>query len=218
MLTTHFTSDLFGQQNKFVTGIEGGPSTTSIRWNDKKLKLTDFNKNPVICYTGGFYFQYNLPKYFSLYTSINIERKSTVSKGTWTDGNGNFIANYFDKSNFDFLTIPLLAKVNFGKKVKFFINVGPFVSYLIKETYIVEVTDFPRLTGDNSNLYEKFDIGVSEGLGLSIPIVKRLVLSCELRNNLGFQNIVKVPRTDFRTAKTNSTYFLIGFGFNLGKI
>ena len=211
-MTISSTTIVVGQQNKFDIGLEGGPSLTFLRGNEL---LEKFNE-PKVSFMGGLSFQYNFPKIISIRTGFAFERKGAVAKGTMLDINGNNIGNFTTHSNFEYLTAPILVRAALGNKMKFFINAGPFFSYLIKQTFVSQGTNIPKTVGDNSNLDKPFDMGITAGLGVAIPLKEKFSFSCEIRNNLGLYNVSEVPIYNNGSIKTNSTNLLIGFAYKIG--
>lgn len=212
LISVGATTVLFAQQNKFDIGIEGGPSRTFLRGNDFTEEYTD----PKTGFSGGISLQYNFPKIFSIRTNLAFERKGSLSKGTFinTDegSEGEFIAHL----NYEYLTLPVLIRAGFGNKVKYFVNAGPFLGYLMKHEIITKAAGYPTLTNEYTNYYKQFDAGITAGLGVTIPIKEKIYISCEIRNNLGFLNISKVPVVNDGTIKTNSTNLLVGLAYKFG--
>jgi len=203
----------YGQTNKFDIGVEGSPSLTFLRGND----FIDNNHKPTIGFLGGLFFQYNFKKVVSLRTNIAFERKGSILSSQTTDINGNPLGEITINTNFDYLTFPILVRATFGKKVQYFINVGPYFGYLIKQTFVSKGDNIPTTTSDNTSLDKRFDIGISTGLGLSVPIKTKFAFSFEVRNNLGLYNVSAVPVANNGAIKTNSTNFLLGFTYKLGQ-
>jgi len=200
----------FGQTNKIDIGIEGSPSLTFLR----SKYIT--NKNVTLGFSGGIFFQFNFKKIFSLRTNISYERKGSALNGEATDEYGNSIGKITTHSNFDYLTLPILVRATFGKKVQYFVSTGPYFGYLLKQTFVSK-GDIPKTTSDNTSNYKCFDIGISTGLGLSVPIKTKFAISFELRSNLGLYNINAVPTVTKEPIKTNSINFLFGFMYRLGQ-
>jgi len=204
----------FGQTNKFDVGLEGCPSLTSLRGNDFVEAFYD----PTIGFSGGLTFQYNFSKLVSIRTNIAFERKGAIAKTQAIDIFGNPIGEVTSHINFDYLTVPLLARLTFRNKIKFFVNVGPYLGYLVKQTFVVKAfNEFPKSTSDNTVYYERIDVGLTAGLGVGLPIKEKLLLTLEIRNNLGLYNVSKLPVINDGTIKTNSTNLLIGIAYQLGK-
>lgn len=102
-------------------------------------------------------------------------------------------------SSFGYLTIPLMAKVTFGKKIQIFCNAGIFAAFLTKQTDDVaswlknnyegpEVYDYKESSNNGIQNYRKMDAGLSCGAGIGVPIGKHLLISAECRYNYGLRN------------------------------
>lgn len=204
----------YGQSSKFDIGVEGGPSLIFLRGDDLNEKLY----KPNIGYSGGLFFQYNFKKIVSLRTNISYERKGAVLNAQLVEPEANIIGEVTSQTNFDYLTLPLLVRGTFGRKVHFFLNTGPYFGFLTKQTFIIKDTKNPTKKIDNTSFLDKrFDIGITTGIGLSIPIKTNFLISFETRNNLGLYNTSAFPIAKDLPVKTNSTNFLLGFAYKLGQ-
>jgi hypothetical protein len=202
-----------GQINKFEIGLEGGPSLTSLRGNDI---LEDYN-NPTIGYSGGVTFQYNFPKLVSIKTNITYERKGAVAKLNAIDINGNIIGEIKNHSHLDYLTIPVVARLNFGNKLNFFVNFGPYIGYLIKHASVIEAfNEFPGSTINNTDDFKRFDVGLTGGLGCGLPVKNNFNMTIEIRHNFGLYNTSALPVVNDGKIMTNSTNLLIGVAYLFG--
>ncbi|MDR2970481.1 MAG: PorT family protein [Bacteroidales bacterium] len=208
------------QENKFDIGVECAPSLIFMRGNDM---IKNYHK-PTIGFSAGIFFQYNFPKIFSLRTNIAYERKGSVLKDmkdiqiTTVDQPSEFVGRATIHTNYDYLTFPILVRATFGKKVNFFVNVGPYFGCLIKQTTVVKIKESKiSQTYEETSYFKRFDIGIATGLGLSVPIKTNFAFSFEVRNNLGLYNVSKIPVANNGTIKTNSTNFLLGFTYKLGQ-
>jgi hypothetical protein len=199
----------FAQQNKIDIGLEGGPSITFLRGNE----ILSTYHTLKIDFSCGLFFQYNFPKIFSLRTNIAFERKGSSMSFLTTDLNGNPTA-IKGRTNLNYLTIPVLFRLTFGKKITYYFNVGTFIGYLISQSYIYNNIGY--LSSDNASQYKSFDFGISGGLGFAIPVRNKFSISCELRNNLGLLNIAKGEVYNNGSIKTNSTNLLIGLSYKIG--
>jgi len=207
------SSLVFGQTNKYEVGLELGPSLNSLRGNDILDKNNDFS----FAFSSGLTFQYNFPKFISIRTNISFERKGLTTQGSATDQDGNQIGELTIHSNFDYLTIPILGRLTFGKKINFFVNAGPYIGYLIKQTDVTEAFgEYPKTENDNTDNFKRTDLGITTGLGVRFPIKNKLFLSLEIRNNFGLTNISSVPVVNDGAIKTNSTNLLIGIEYRFG--
>ena len=114
------------------------------------------------------------------------------------------------------MTAPLLFRAVVGQKIKYFINVGPYIGFLIKKESVWTGDSIARTSYDETALNKKSDYGISSGLGVLVPIRNRFGVSIELRNNLGLTNVSAVPVFADGSIKTNSTNLLISFVYKLG--
>ena len=156
-------------------------------------------------YTGtafGVSYQYNFPKIISIRAELNMERKGDVMYSTTTnttngEGQPEQVTNYgYDK--FNYMTLPVMARLSFGKRVQFFTDLGFYVANLFNaervttSTYIVPPGDNIAMTGNNQYISQglhQWDGGVVTGVGLSVPVWRGVAFNLEARNNVGLANI-----------------------------
>jgi hypothetical protein len=200
-------------QDRFRFGIESGGGVS--RLYGKALNA-EFKVQPG--FTGGFTFQYDLNKVFSVKTGIYYDRKnalenvpvqnldSLATMGTLSVARG-----------FDYLTLPLLFRAGFGEKTKVFINTGPYVGLLLgSRVRFSAIHDLPPMQFDNPDIYKSVDLGLSVGVGISYP-VQRWVVSAEARGNAGFINVFKTYHTDLWSATLNTANLVLGVAYKLDR-
>jgi hypothetical protein len=169
----------------------------------------------------GVYYQYNFNKIFSLKTAILYERKgSRLESKSDQFPSGDFIYH------FDYLSFPLLFKVSLGQKIKVFANTGPCFSYLMNQSFYFKPKTGKTYKLDNeTNNYKSYDLGILFGIGMSVPIQDRFVISIEIRDNYGLMSL----RDDYNQpdafgyfetddgqkfkSYANSISFIIGFAY-----
>ena len=93
-------------------------SQRSVKLFLKNFPILEKFNDPTIGFSCGLTFQYNFPKLISIRTNIAFERKGAIAKNQAIDEFGNQIGEVTIHTNFDYLTIPLLAKLTFGNKIK----------------------------------------------------------------------------------------------------
>ena len=203
-------------------GVEGGPSVIFL-YGDKFFSQ---HEKPACGFSGAFFVQYNFPKVLSVRTNIAFERKGNMTSGILeaTDQNGYNLGsyNYRINNNSDYLTLPILVRATFGDKIKLFINAGPYLGALLNDELVTrtngEKYGLPAKVSKNvTNESNRLDIGLTTGIGLEVPIKKGFSLSFEARNNTGLYNTANQPLVYNGTRKNNSTNFLLGFSYALGK-
>lgn len=197
------------QRNRLEAGVETGPGFTFLFGND----AASFNK-PALGYLGGFFGQYNSKGIMSLKAAILFEKKETKVSAFFTDDMGNPVGWATSYSNYNYITLPILARITFEKRVPFFVNAGPYFACLLSQKNTIK-GDIPTAIVDNTNKFNRFDMGIVAGFGVSVPLNTACGLSFELRNNTGAKNISALPIINNGTLKTNSTYLLFGFVYKL---
>jgi len=109
------------------------------------------------------------------------------------------------RGRFHYIGIPVNARVNFGKKVKFFIEAGGFFDPIVIEKRIFAKHEIPA--NKKTVFIHKPDFGFSGGVGLRIPIKKHEFL-IKIDHKLTMRRFF-----DFsRTADLNGLW-RIGVGF-----
>lgn len=206
----------------FDLGLEAGPSVISLYGNS----FTNEHNKPACGFSTAITFQYNFQKILSLRTDIAFERKGSLFPYNFiaTDQNGSNIGSVIlkESNNYDYLTIPLLLRATFGDKIKIFVNAGPYLGALLQSKTITrsnggEMYGFPAKTVANeSHNLNRFDIGITTGVGLQLPLNEGFAISFEVRNNSGLYNITKQFPGSI-ALKNNSTNFLFGFSYAFGK-
>ena len=202
-----------GQDNKSVIGLETGPGIRSIRGNE----FIDDYKILAGGFSGGLSYQYNFTKRVSFRTNLSYELKGFSVKLQTTDDEGRMLGESVTRYNLNYLSIPLLGRFTLGKRNSFFINVGPYVGYLLYAKSVYDaIGDFPKTKYDITEAYKRFDVGLSSGIGINLPIKDKLIFSAEIRNNLGLVNTNAAEFPNESDMKTISTNILFGIAYRLG--
>jgi len=213
--TTHIIcTNCYGQQNKFNIGTIVGPSLTSVRTMPKNTSIPTWGA------IGGMTFSYNFSPKFSLETGLLFEKRKTKINSIESESYSPYL--YIKEYNVDYLTIPLLTKINLGKKNIFYTLIGPSYSFLINQTQ--KKTNYEILNGimPNQNPYnskidefKKNDFSVNFGAGIHLPLKDNIIFNFEIRKNFGLIDSYKNPN-DYGFC-TTSNYFLTGITYKLGR-
>lgn len=195
----------FAQSNKIDIQIEGGPSLISING----LMIGIGSKPTLNGFTGGMYLNYNINKLISIKSGIAYERKGYRDSFNATTATGQSAGVYETGNNLDYLIVPLLIRANFGNKIRFFVNGGPYLGYLANQQFVLNLPNSPKTTGVNFT-EKKIDLGISGGIGFSYPLNELLSISVEARNNLALINLF-----DGKKINNNSTNFILGITYHL---
>jgi len=198
--------------NKIELDIEGGPNLSFMYGKS----YTVDNVKSGIGFQGGFSFQYNFSRLLAIRTDISFERRVIKGKDevTFTDELGNVIGTGTFYNHYDYLVLPILLRTNFGNHLRFFMNAGPYFGLLLKGKFFSEITSTGEKTSASLDDANKFDLGLSTGIGLSLPLSEHIAIAFEARNNLGLLPINNKEDGD-GGAKFNTTEILLSISYGL---
>lgn len=209
-------TSLFAQtSNRYDWGIEGGPNLSDLRMKFSPSYFVE--KKPAIFGSAGFIFQYNTKKILSFKTGFSFQRKGTqIQNLIFTDQFGSQLGTAKNLFTLDYITLPILVKASFGKKVQFFVNAGPYAGFLLAKTekFIIDKADGKEVfkNHDMSGL-NRFDFGIASGIGVAIPIKESWKIHAEFRNYLG---LIDINSSNLNEMYTNTTDFRVGLVYRLG--
>ena len=214
------------QDSKFKIGLIGGPNYTSLFGNEviKNAYNSGFQ------YNAGIGLDYHLVKRLSLISGLLLEQNYSYVDIHFTDQFGTFTSSppcygstgsiTVAKSTFHQLNLPIALKIKLiDRKLNLYTNIGTNFQYLTK--YIYSADDGSPLPGERvfglitrnfnqTNDYNRFNIGLITSLGSSYKITKFWNFSLEVRNNLGLSNAAKNGNL-----KINSTSLLFGIHYHI---
>lgn len=103
----------------------------------------------------------------------------------------------------DYIELPFMTHITFGKKLfRFFIDLGPEISYLIKDNSITSST-----LQHTTKIKNKFDYGIIGGLGFEFN-TKYGIYTIDTRYNFGLNNIFGNSASENFKASTNQNISL----------
>lgn len=198
-----FSITCIAQANNMYLGPEGGPGL-GILYGSAEAKQ---DRNPLPSGTAGYAFQYNFTQIFALRTDISYERAGAA----YYYGGFRHL-----KNKFDYLTLPVLARATFGKKINFFVDGGPYIGALLREQDVTKDQNLPVTTVNNTGYFKRVDVGISEGVGILIPFGNSYGVSFEARNNAGLYNLPKSNQYVYQSnLRNNTTNFIFAFIYKL---
>ena len=208
-LNIHFTvfalgnTDSTNKQSKIHVGFSAGPNFTHVV---KNYYLDE--PKPVLKYSAGLFFQYDFSKLSALRLEVDYSRKGVKSGGGFIDVVGNNTT--YQPIYYDRLSLPLYYRLTSGK---FFIDVGIFAGYALRNIYIYNYNN-----GSPSEKYverwiKPFYKGISGGFGFNFLSKKSFLLSAELRDNLELTN--EKSFNGYNWYRLNTIDLLFSFAFKL---
>lgn len=204
---THYSSNI-------SFGLKGGVDLSRVFFTPSVRQ--SFNMG----YNGGLTFRYIEENHFGLIVEANFEQRG------WKEDFEEYPFEYSRTVNY--IQIPFLAHIYFGRRGRFFINAGPEIGFRIGESThanfdymnLSSVEDFPsglrttyqyQLAAEN-----KVDYGISAGLGGEFSLNKRNSLYVEGRFYYGLGNVLKSGRRElFRGSNSMSIMISAGYWFRI---
>lgn len=204
---SHYTSTI-------SVGVRGGADMSKVFFYPSVEELFNFGA------TSGVTFRYIEERHFGLIAELNFSQRG------WREDFED--APYHYSRTFNYLQLPILAHIYFGRRGKFFINLGPEFGLLLGEStnanfdplQIATLPDFPYRNRMNSQLTEKahskFDYGITAGLGGEFSLNPKNSLSVEGRFYYGLGNVMADKRTDpFQTSTQMTISLALGYWFKV---
>lgn len=167
--------------------------------------------------------RYTEENHFGLIGEVNIQQRG------WKEDFEEHNDLFSYQRTLTYIQIPLLTHIYFGSsKCKFFINLGPEFSYMLSDHIkadfnyndIASIPDFPRGYRTNEQLGMKianrFDYGISGGLGVELIARKRNSFLLEGRFYYGLGNIYPSSKRDyFAASRGMSIEVTLGYMFRV---
>lgn len=184
---THYNANL-------TVGVHAGAEMSHMFFNPNVRQKMPFGT------TAGFSFRYVEENHFGLIAELNF-----TQRGWEEDFEG---APYNYRRTLNYIQIPVLAHIYFGRKGRFFFNAGPEIGFMIGESTsanfdpknMASLPDFPNTNRMNEQMLipcqNKIDYGISAGIGGEFSITEKHAVALEARFYYGLGNIFHAKRTD----------------------
>ncbi len=203
-------SSVLAQSKAMTIGLEGGPALTTLRGNQILAQTSKID----FTFAGGLFVEYGFSDHLSIRTGCSFERKGNKSNILLLDINGSELGNVKVRTQLDYLAVPLLVRYSFGSKVKFMVNAGPYLGFLLKGTERTgAIGSFPERTTDRTANFTQQDVGLSLGLGPTLSMGDHIRISLEVRATLGLLNVSAIPVVENGSIKTSSAALLVGAAY-----
>lgn len=150
--------------------------------------------------------RYTEEKLFGLIAELNVEQRGWREK--YDDG-----MTFSYSRTLTYIQIPLLTHIRFGSdRFKGFVNLGPEIGYMLGDHIsanfnwrdITNVNGYPQGYRTNRQLEmqveNRFDYGISGGLGMELILKRRHSIMLEGRFYYGLGNIFHSAKKDFFSA------------------
>jgi Outer membrane protein beta-barrel domain len=141
-------------------------------------------------YNGGLVFRYIAEKNAGVQLELNYSQRG------WTESSGLYA------KQLNYLELPFMTHIYMGKKNRFFINIGPKISYLLSEKELLTLTSGSTAVEQISNLQNRFDYGLCGGIGLLFSLGKN-VIQLDSRVNYSLNDIYSNKKSDYFSNSNN---------------
>lgn len=169
--------------------------------------------------TAGVAFRYAEEYHFGLIAELNFTQRG------WREDFRTYTQFSYSRA-LNYLELPIMAHIYFGRKSRFFVNLGPQFSYMISDGVSAnfdyrdysKVEGFPVTGRTNAQLdmavSKRFDYGICAGLGGEWRMMPRHSLTLEARFYYGLGNCFPSARTDiFHSSNAMFISATIGYWF-----
>jgi hypothetical protein len=218
LLLAALASSLFAQKGSWCVGIEGGPGLSLIYGSQSIYSQSEFS----LAGAAGIFGEYGFARNFSAKLALHYERISTLTDNYSAMLPPGGMLQY----NLDYISLPLLVKWSFGGRIRFFVNAGPCLSLLLQESlWHLPENGSKVKVAEEKEAFVPVNLAVTAGAGVAIPVGKSLLVTLEVRNNLGVINIRSsvsefehnsyFPGAEMK-GYTNSTLLLAGVCYRFG--
>ena len=171
-------------------------------------------------FTGGVTFRYAEEKIFGLIGELNL-----VQRGWQENFKDNPELSY--KRNLTYISLPIMTHIYFGsRRFKGFVNLGPEISYMLSDGTSANfdysdptAAEIPatRVTRQMTmDIKNRFDYGITAGVGVEFYLRPRHSLVLEARYYFGLGNIFPSTKADyFSASRASAIQVTLGYNFRL---
>ncbi len=171
-------------------------------------------------FTGGVTFRYAEEKIFGLIGELNL-----VQRGWQENFKDNPELSY--NRNLTYISLPIMTHIYFGsRRFKGFVNLGPEISYMLSDGTSANfdysdptAAEIPatRVTRQMTmDIKNRFDYGITAGIGVEFYLRPRHSLVLEARYYFGLGNIFPSTKADyFSASRASAIQVTLGYNFRL---
>lgn len=196
-------------------GVKGGVDVSRVFFNPS------VHQSFQLATTAGVTFRYIEENHFGLIAEVNFAQRG------WKE-DFEELKEFSYSRTLNYIQIPVLAHIYFGRRGRFFVNAGPEVGLFLGEStkanfnpaQIATIPGFPVKNRTNAQMNidvsQKFDYGITAGLGGEFNINRRNSLYLEARFYYGLGNIFPSDRRDvFSSSNQMTISATIGYWFRV---
>ncbi len=141
-------------------------------------------------YNGGVVFRFIAEK------NVGIQAELNYSQRGWKENNGLYARQL------NYIEFPFMTHLYFGKRSRFFFNLGPKISYLISEKELINNTTNSTSVQQITKIKNSLDYGLCTGPGFLFNI-KGNVIQLDARANYSLSDIFSNDKRDYFSTSNN---------------
>lgn len=187
------------------TSLRGNPLLDTIHRADLRLSVS---------VGGNFFLKENSIIGITILYEQKGSRGVTTSIGRDVNNQPTGTIKTYHRTEYGYMTVPVVWRKRYGRKVKFQFSGGFYTAYLLKSITISEGRDFYS-SFDIKRSTKPFDFGLIAGADIYVPVTEKVSFRIGLDNNLGVSNVSSVSVADDGTIKHNSFGIVMGANFQL---
>ncbi len=172
------------KQEEMYIGVHAGAIATMVSFAPE---IEQNALQPFLGANGGFVFRYAGHKVCGLQVELNYMQRG------WYEVQTGY------KRTIDYIELPFLTHLSFGKKCRGFVNLGPQIGYAIRDvlpTAPLSPSDKYYPSAQYLHIDNRFDWGIAGGLGVLYRTPKAGVYQLEARFNYSFGNLYANSKFD----------------------
>ncbi len=204
-------SSLYAQ--KITIGIKG-IGNISYLGSGKANNTSTFGSSTILSAGGGAYAEYHLSKLFSVSAGAEYASQWGIKETIVSDPINNFRNSYLSEIKLNYITVPVLARVNWKSNkrspIKYYAALGPFAGYLMSAKNGLTQLQAPTPAANTVN---KVNAGLQGLVGVSYSLDKKNAVFIEGGGNYG---ILPIQNGYSRSQKYTGSYIVsIGYAYTL---
>jgi opacity protein-like surface antigen len=161
--------------------------------------------SPQTGYNAGLSLEYFFSKRWGLKTEVVYDTKGWKESYAYTNTNLNLVIS---ETRLNYVTIPLMATLHFGAKNNWYLNLGPYIGFLLDAEDVESGAD---LTED----YNSNDFGVAFTAGYRFNLSDNVKLFLEYDLQQGVENIFSIDTAVDYDIVNGRSGLNVGFLFEL---
>ena len=173
-----FATTLHAQMDfkpEFVIGAGGGVNLAKVSF------LPEIEQHTSILYNAGIMARYVAEKHLGIQAELNFSQRG------WDENSGG---QYQYSQTMNYLEMPVMAHIYFGRKARFFVNLGPKIAFLLNEQENSKNLPASDNAPQHAPCDRKFDYGICAGGGFEHGI-GNFRYALEGRYHFGLADIFK---------------------------